>query len=68
MIFNGIIFGFMIFVDWGDDFVIYVINNMLENGIVIYWYGFYMRDNFFNDGMLIFLYYFFMRDYNVNGC
>ncbi|KAK4653770.1 hypothetical protein QC762_509860 [Podospora pseudocomata] len=51
MTFNGTIPGPTIFADWGDDLVIHVTNNMLENGTAIHWHGLHMRDNSLNDGV-----------------
>lgn len=39
---NGVFFGFLIEVNWGDMIVVNVRNNIInfEDGMVIYWYGF----------------------------
>ncbi|KAK0702553.1 multicopper oxidase-domain-containing protein [Apiosordaria backusii] len=51
MTFNGTIPGPTIIADWGDNLVIHVTNNMVDNGTAIHWHGLHMRDNSLNDGV-----------------
>lgn len=51
MTFNGTVPGPTIFADWGDELIIHVTNNMVNNGTSIHWHGLRMLDNTLNDGV-----------------
>ncbi|KAL2140785.1 hypothetical protein VTI28DRAFT_3260 [Corynascus sepedonium] len=51
MTFNGTIPGPTIIADWGDEVIIHVTNNMVNNGTSIHWHGLRMLNNTLNDGV-----------------
>jgi hypothetical protein len=51
MTFNGTIPGPTIIADWGDNVIIHVTNNMVNNGTSIHWHGLRMLNNVLNDGV-----------------
>ncbi|KAK4192334.1 laccase-2 [Podospora australis] len=51
MTFNGTVPGPTIIADWGDNLVIHVTNNMINNGTAIHWHGLRMLNNVLNDGV-----------------
>jgi hypothetical protein len=51
MTFNGTVPGPTIIADWGDEVIIHVTNNMVNNGTAIHWHGLHMRNNSLNDGV-----------------
>ncbi|GAB1317478.1 laccase, multicopper oxidase, benzenediol:oxygen oxidorectuctase [Madurella fahalii] len=51
MTFNGTVPGPTIFADWGDELIIHVTNNMVNNGTSIHWHGLRMLNNTLNDGV-----------------
>ncbi|KAK4235140.1 laccase-2 [Achaetomium macrosporum] len=51
MTFNGTIPGPTLIADWGDNLVIHVTNNMVNNGTSIHWHGLRQLNNTINDGV-----------------
>jgi FtsP/CotA-like multicopper oxidase with cupredoxin domain len=51
MTFNGTVPGPTIIADWGDEVIIHVTNNMVDNGTSIHWHGLRMLNNAVNDGV-----------------